>query len=451
MQKIRAYIYSILFEDFLGLSIQDFDLSISDGYLFIEKEGKKIVLRDDFFHALEEKYLDPESLPGQPLERLDFASHSIFRSLVHQTLPIIYGSTDISVDEDEIKLGLDIFGSCFFMLIRYEELVKTERDQHDRFPASASLAFQEGFLERPIVDEYVEVLWNCINFLWPDTKRVEKKFRVEVSCDVDWPYSSTFRSVKGIAKRSVGNLLKRRSISQFLKDLRRFGKVQSKGIRYDEFYQFPFIMDELEARDLKGTFYFIADNPAGEIDGIYSLQESEIGDLIREIIDRGHQVGLHPSYTTYQNRNQIALEKKKLEAQFQAINSHGKVELTRQHFLRFDASQTFTLLSESGFLQDSSMGYPDHIGFRAGTCKPYQMFDLKANKPLDIIQVPLLVMEVSMLSESYMGLSHDDALSRVSALVNQCRRYQGVFTFLWHNNQFYGDEDFKLYSNILDL
>ncbi len=450
-QKGRDYIQRLLLEDYLGIDIKEFTISHNKNATVILRKQKKLHLSDFFFSLKKSSYLNTSSLPNQPLQKLSLSKNDVFSSLDSLSYPIIYGTSDIKIGDKEIRLGLDIFGSCFFMLTRYEELVKEDRDQHGRFPASASLAYQEGFLERPIVDEYVEVLWCCMQYLWPDLKRKERTFKRDVSCDVDWPYSTTFRSMQGIAKRSIGNLVKRKSISQFRNDLSRYLKVQSQGIRYDEFYQFPFIMDELEHRNSRGTFYFIADNPAGLVDGIYRLDEPEIQELIAEIVERGHKIGLHPSYTTYQNVDQLALEKSKLEEQLSILGVGEEVTMTRQHFLRFDASQTFRLLDESGFQYDSSMGYPDHIGFRAGTCQPYRMFDLVAEQPIDLIQVPLLVMEVSMLSSGYMGLSHDEALSRVAHIVEHCKRHQGIFTFLWHNNQFNMEEDFTLYSSILDL
>ena len=49
------------------------------------------------------------------------------------------------------------------MLTRYEELVVPDRGAHDRFPAAASVAVREGFLEIPIVDAYVELLWGALS------------------------------------------------------------------------------------------------------------------------------------------------------------------------------------------------------------------------------------------------------------------------------------------------
>ncbi len=61
-------------------------------------------------------------------------------------IPVIRGQTiarDSYYDEDnhEISLGLDVFSSVFFMLTRYEGVVKDDRDKDDCFPAKASLAY----------------------------------------------------------------------------------------------------------------------------------------------------------------------------------------------------------------------------------------------------------------------------------------------------------------------
>ena len=105
-----------------------------------------------------------DSLPNQPLETFDLSQVPVDIACVNHIIPIIYGSrldsgNYIDVQDSKVKLGLDIFGSAFFMLTRYEEFVKSVKDEHERFPARASLAYREGFLMRPIVNEYLEILW----------------------------------------------------------------------------------------------------------------------------------------------------------------------------------------------------------------------------------------------------------------------------------------------------
>ena len=82
------------------------------------------------------------------------------------------------IDTNEIRIGIDILGSSFFMLIRYEEYVKKERDNLALFSAKDSLAYQEFFLERPIINEYIELLWWCINKLWPELKRKKENINL---------------------------------------------------------------------------------------------------------------------------------------------------------------------------------------------------------------------------------------------------------------------------------
>ena len=76
-----------------------------------------------------------------------------------------------------------------FMLSRYEEVVKSDRDRFDRFPASASLAAQEGFLNRPIVNEYLEILWACLIRLWPQMQRNHAHFVCSPAMMSIFPFS----------------------------------------------------------------------------------------------------------------------------------------------------------------------------------------------------------------------------------------------------------------------
>ncbi len=70
--------------------------------------------------------------------------------LVLRIGPVIYGGSETKLfAPDDRHCTLDIFGSALFMLTRYGEVVKKERDALDRFSVIDSLAYQEGFLERP--------------------------------------------------------------------------------------------------------------------------------------------------------------------------------------------------------------------------------------------------------------------------------------------------------------
>ena len=99
------------------------------------------------------------------------------------------------------------------------------------------------------------------------------------------------------------------------------------------------------------------------------------------------------------------------------------------------------------------MCFADRPGFRAGTSKPYQWFDIEANKALDIVMVPFVLMDVSIIDDRYAGLSDRQAFEgKVSELADAVLRVGGNFSFLWHNSELNTKkktELFQILTNVL--
>ena len=148
----RQYILKLLFEQFLGV-----DVTLEEHhypqYEIILPNSKRIVFLDAFFSQYKEDlaYLKQSAIPGI----VEFISNQFTNGL---SLPVIYGNDLLDVNDDSITCGIDIFAGAFFMLTRWEEYVCKVHDKHDRFPASASIAYKNNFLMRPVVNEYVEML-----------------------------------------------------------------------------------------------------------------------------------------------------------------------------------------------------------------------------------------------------------------------------------------------------
>ena len=68
---------------------------------------------------------------------------------VFEDVPIFFISNNNS------DLPFDPFAASFYLISRYEEYLPCVKDQHDRYPATNSLAYQEGFLQQPVVDKWV--------------------------------------------------------------------------------------------------------------------------------------------------------------------------------------------------------------------------------------------------------------------------------------------------------
>ncbi len=151
----REYIIQVLLGDFLGI---DFEVEFQDrqNISISDKDGKELIISDVLFQTPQNQWLTTDSLPKQPLSVWDTGKANLNCTLINPKIPIIYGQSPFVFPKRNF-LPIDIFGSAFFMLTRYEEVVKPDKDEHDRFPATSSLAYQENFLERPIIPSILSV------------------------------------------------------------------------------------------------------------------------------------------------------------------------------------------------------------------------------------------------------------------------------------------------------
>lgn len=444
----REYIFHVLLHEFLGLQYTTRITETQD--VVISSGGKSLVINDRFFPFAEANWLQLESLPAQPLSSWDSNSAELNINLVDTIVPVIYGTPVIKVEENICNIGIDIFGSAFFMLSRYEEAVKTDRDQHDRFPATASLAFQEGFLNRPIVDECVEILWAAMKRVWPNFERKKRKFQISVSCDVDQPYSSYVKSVPLTIKKIAGDIIKRRSFGMAVNSGLNAIVSQNGNFHFEPNHTFEWIMDVNETVGNKVMFNFIAGRTVPDMDGFYSLDEHRIRKLMCRIHERGHEIGLHGSYGTYKSVEQHFLEANRLRRVMDEEGVYQDEIGNRQHYLRWSTPETARILEQAGISYDTTLGYADHPGFRCGTCFEYSMYDLIERKQLRLRQRPLIVMECSVIDDCYLGMGYtDEALNLMLTLKKRALQFGGNFTLLWHNSIFLTIEDARFYQELI--
>ena len=99
---------------------------------------------------------------------------------------------------------------------------------------------------------------------------------------------------------------------------------------------------------------------------------------------------------------------------------------------------------------DSTLGYADSVGYRAGVCYSYHPYDLRRRQMLQLRERPLIVMEGSLFDPRYMSLSIPQARAAVFDLIAQCRRYQGEFTLLWHNSSLVAKRHRKFYQEVVE-
>ncbi|MEF8848446.1 MAG: polysaccharide deacetylase family protein [Candidatus Thermoplasmatota archaeon] len=305
------------------------------------------------------------------------------------------------------------------LFVRTEEYSPSFLDKHRRFPYF--LSKNRDVLEPKVSELLVN---NGYNFEYPD----EKNFAVCLSHDVDkvlFPWKK--RLIKSAGFTSSFNF---KSAFENLFCSNQFNNIKE-------------IMDLEEKYKAKSTFFFVTSDENNSFDPSYKVYD--LKDEIKDIDDRGWEVGLHGGYHTYNDLNKMKQEKKNLEDILKK-----KVVGYRNHFLRFKTPDTWEKLSKAGFKYDTTYGYPDMVGFRNGMCHPFKPYSLNQKKEIDILEIPLMIMDVTLLS--YMHLNLEESFKICKKIIERTRSLNGVLTILWHNRSF--SEKFypgwkKLYEKIL--
>lgn len=347
------------------------------------------------------------------------------------------GAASLPQSEAGLLYPDDPFGSAFFLLTGYGELVVDRRDEHERAPASA--AHIGDRVRRPLVDEYADEVWNALVRRWPRLERKRRAAATLPSHDVDWPHSPE-QGLAARLRRGAGDAL-RGDPGQAL------ARLRALSARRDPNDTFDLIMEESERRGLRSAFYFIAGGTPPR-DGNYSLDDPPVRRLLRRIHERGHEIGLHGSYDTMRDPELLAQQFTNLRRACAAEGIEQDTWGGRQHYLRWEPETTWRAYEEVGLDYDTSAGYSDRAGFRLGTCSELPVFDARAGRRLQLRERPLVAMEVALLDHA--ALSPDDALAELVALKEQCTRHGGLFTLLWHNSRLVSPRERRLYLDALD-
>ncbi len=398
----RRYILDIIFNEFLGVEYA-LDIGSTDYEITLPNQ-KRLTIKDTFFNKYPKdlEYLKVENIPNK-------------------------------IEE------LDIFSASFFMLTRWEEYVNKSRDDHNRFPATESLAYKQGFLDRPIVNEYVEWLKQELLNLDSSLQFKKREYKLVLTHDVDAPlmHSSFMFHLKAL----ILDILQRKSLKLFFKRNIDYIKTKLK-ITKDPFDTFDWIMDLSEKQNIKSYFFFMAKGVTS-YDNMYKSSDKFIQNLIKKIKARGHKIGIHPTYNAYNSALQFKREKDELEK-----NLNIKISFGREHYLRFEVPTTWQIWEDNKMEWDSTLSYADKEGFRCGVCYPYSVFNILTREKLNLKERPLVVMEGSFVIYQP-NIPPKEMKKKIDSLIKQVKKYNGEFVLLWHNSSFNTDE-WKRYKTVYE-
>lgn len=444
-----AWVSSVVFSHWLGLNyrLETHDQSCVEVHI-----GQSYVRWEDVFFAKADKHwLQPESLPPKNTSFWAAPDDALRTSVGQNNLAQIFGDGHFEVHSDMLHLPIDITGSIFFLLTRYEEAIQgAVLDRHGRFPGRNTVAHRAGLALRPLVDEWVELIWWSLKKMAPQLQRKPRAPKVWISCDVDAPYSPGSKSWPLAMRQTASDLWNHRSPRQAGRTL--LNAVASRfGItRFDPYDTFDWMLNTNEDSGNIVSFFFLSVLKPAHIDGCYELGEPRISQLIHSILQRGHEIGLHGSYASADYPDKLASELDRLRLAILEAGGDPSQIGGRQHYLRWRMDGTARALESIGLTYDSSLGFSDIAGFRCGTSHAFPIFDLFRSEQLSLWERPLVLMEVTVTSPTYLNYGHsNDAHNLMMNLRESCRHFGGEFSMLWHNSNLIHPEARELYKALI--
>lgn len=332
---------------------------------------------------------------------------------------------------DSVECSHDLALSTLLTLSRWEETLPGPRDVHGRFAASQSVAARDNFLHRPIVDEYGLAFEQALQYLFPTWTAAERKLRVKVSHDADhvgipFRWKNTLRYVTHYGTPLCAG----RDLLGWMSDVE---PTDLRALR-------EIVL--LSARCNLDPAVYWKGSPPGPRDSGYDPRHPKVRRLIQWLCERGVESGVHAGYRTFRSPERLRREVAVLREVLGDQPLGG-----RQHYLRW-CPETWIHWENCGLSYDSSVGFADRIGFRAGTCIPYRPWLLALNRQADLLEIPLLVMDRTLLES--MKLTATEALAAVQDCLGRCRAVGGVFTILWHNNNLLDRHHRSVFCEVLE-
>ncbi len=370
--------------------------------------------------------------------------------------------------------SLDWPAAFFSILQRAEEYAPgAPRDAHGRFPHWASELHRRNWLQRPIADEIARRLFLDLGHALADTGSTAKDslaaapesaaWGLALSYDVDSLRYWTWRRLAGrlanaLTSRELpgGRSASRQSLptapqpellsNPNLKDVPGASLsllptlLSSMCPACDPHWPFRALRRMERERGIHSTVFAIPEKTSGFEP--YDLRrwwapgsdERAFARELRRWRRAGAEIGIHAPYNAMERAAAPKLARWRERLERAAGARRGEIRSARHHWLRFQMPEIWPRLAAAGITVDSSLGYSHTDGFRCGTCHPFQIVNLHTGEPLELIEVPLIAMDVAY--HFHLGMPCGQALARIENLMESCRREGGIFSFLWHTNSF---------------
>lgn len=344
----------------------------------------------------------------------------LFESSIQATAPPYeqIGDTVFLYPNKAQELPFDPIAACFYVVSRYEEYKSTLKDEHNRFPAKASLQYKLGVLQVPIVQIWADMLKKALKSKFSQLRFKKQPSSYQPTFDIDmaWSYKE-----KGMY-RALGASLKSLSKLDFT-SLKERWQVNA-GKKKDPFDTFDYIITQIKKYNYTPLFFFLVAKHS-PYDKNIAPENKNFIQLIKSIHSK-YPIGLHPSYY-YDNH---------LTEELNTLQNIIKTPIhkSRQHYVRLNLPSTYRHLTKHEIHADYSMGYPSQPGFRNGLAIASPWYDLEKEEQTNLMVYPFQIMDVTL--KNYLQNTPAQATEQIKKILDSVHTYGGTCISIWHNSSF---------------
>lgn len=333
------------------------------------------------------------------------------------------------------QIPFDIFSAVFFLISRYEEYGSVELDRFGRYKHESSVAYRYGFLQRPLVDEWIFKMKDVLESRFSQLEIRTSNYTTHSTIDVDTVYRFLGNLKSVMFAKILFNLLKMN-----WREVYRMVRVLTYR-EADPYYQFEYLQKLHHSIKCKYTLFVLCGGKSRyDRMNVYPLP------VFRNYLRKQNHsciIGLHPSFSSSFDSDGITGEKKVLEKylRYPATTS-------RHHYLRIRIPESYRILHKVGMLHDYTMGYAGMYGFRASTCHPFRFFDLEKNEVLRVKIHNNIMMDGTF--RFYLKMTPEETIKVAKELIDRCKAVKGEFIMLWHNNSVADEYEWKGWRTVFE-
>lgn len=372
-----------------------------------------------------------------PLDQVNFCQYQ------REHVPFLFSlpGAIFSFKPESVMLRKDIVASGFYFLTCWHEFILGYHgERRGRVDFRQSLQYRWDFTDIPVVDVYCQMLLYVMGIHLPQFVREinwhrNRRFSVSLSHDIDyWNYWAPGQQAVTL-KYNLHTFLKRPLNATY----KIIGHTFHKNLIHNPQHLTRHLLQKELKRGMKATWFLFGKDDFTDDRQNY-IADPEVQATLKELL-ADQDVGLHGS-------PESAYDPAALKRELTNLTRLGfKVTGYRAHYLNFDYQKSFSILEESGILYDSTLGYWENIGFRAGISFPFVPFNIEQNRPFRVLEIPLIVMDTTLYSNKAMNMSPQAARRSLKRLINLAEKYQSHLSLLWHNTSL-DPIDFPLWAGV---